>query len=147
MTLIQNQVWTADPGSIWTPKNSFMYTDPFAIVMGVQVDESVVTQGLLYDMVWQLVNPRQDPYNYAWYTLLDSNVVAMPTVDNGWMGVPFQWTNFASWLSWGQYVSAVSQVYGPDQISGVFYAQGTINVEGSDLFAAASPFWYQVRAE
>jgi hypothetical protein len=63
-----------------------------------------------------------------------------------WTGVGFQWgTNFAIWHWWSHYADAVAQVYGPDQISGVFYAQGTINVEGSNLFADASPSWYKVR--
>lgn len=146
MAFIQNQVWTADPGSIWTPKPSFMSTDPFAIVMGVQVDQSVVAEGLLFDAVWQLVNPRQDPYNHSWYTLVDSDIMSMPTVDTDWTGVGFQWgTNFAIWHWWNQYDDAVAQVSGPDRDSGVFYAQGTINVEGSNLFAAASPSWYKVR--
>jgi hypothetical protein len=146
MAFIQNSIWTADPGSPWTPKTSFMSTDPFAIVMGVQVDQSVIAQGLLFDAVWQLVNPRQDPYSHAWFTITNSNVLSIPTVDNDWTGVSFQWgTNFAIWDSWNQYADAVVQVDGEDRISGVFYAQGTISVEGSNLFAAAGPAWYKVR--
>jgi hypothetical protein len=146
MAFIQNSVWTADPGDIWIPKTSFMSADPFAIVMGIQVDQSVVAEGLLFDAVWQLVNPRQDPYSHAWFTAAGSDGLAMPTVDNDWMGVNFQWgTNFAVWVSWNQYADAVVQVRGEDRISGVFYSQGTISVEGSNLFAAAAPFWYKVR--
>jgi hypothetical protein len=114
--------------------------------MGVQVDQSVVAQGLLFDAVWQIVNPRQDPYNHGWYTVVGSDPVGMPTVVDDWTGVGFQWgTNFAVWTQWNHYADAVAQVRGPDQISGVFYAQGTINVEGSNLFATASPSWYKVR--
>lgn len=145
MAFIQNEIWTADPGNVWVPKNSFMSTDPFAIVMGVQVDQSVLDDGLLYDAVWQLVNPRQDPNNHAWYTLVDSSVISMPTIDTDWTGVHFLSTNFATWHWWSHYSDAVSQVYGPDHINGVFYAQGTISVEGSDLFASAAPSWYKVR--
>jgi hypothetical protein len=147
MSFIQNEIWTADPGNIWASKSSFMSSDPFAIVMGVQVDQSVVAEGLLFDAVYQLVNPRQDPYNHAWYTVSDSNLMSMPTVDNDWTAGSFNWgTNFAIWFWWSHYADAVSQLYGPDRLDGVFYAQGTISVEGSNLFSAAAPFWYKVRS-
>jgi hypothetical protein len=29
---------------------------------------------------------------------------------------------------------------------GVFFVQGTVNVQGSDLFAASDRFWFKVRA-
>lgn len=136
---------TADPGNVWVPKNSFMSGDPFAIVLDVQVDSSLVSSGLLYDVVWQLVNPRQDPFNHAWWTVIAGNIVGVPTLDFDWTGVAFQWTNFAVWLSWSRYSDAVSQVHGPDKSSGVFYVQGTINVEGSSLFGNSGQFWFKVR--
>lgn len=46
--------YTADPGDIWTPKNAFMLNDPFAIVLNVQADGSVVDEGLLFDPCFRL---------------------------------------------------------------------------------------------
>ena len=136
---------TADPGNVWVAKNSFMSGDPFAIVLDVQVDSSLVSAGLLYDVVWQIVNPRQDPYNHAWWTPIAGNIVDIPTVDRDWTSVAFQWTNFAVWVSWAQYADAVSQVRGPDKSAGIFYVQGTINVQGSSLFGRSGQFWFKVR--
>jgi hypothetical protein len=137
--------YTADPGNIWTPKSSFMVGDPFAIVLNVQVDSSVVNEGLLFDALFQIVNPQQDPYGGAWWTFTGSDVLSMDSVDVPWNGVSFQWgTNFAIWESWSHYSDAVSQIGGPS-ITGVYNVQGSVNVEGSDLFAASSPFWFKTR--
>jgi hypothetical protein len=150
MPLIQNSIWTATPAEVggdpFVPVTSFLPSDPFAIVMGIQVDQSVIDAGLPFDVVFQLVNPRQDVYNHAWYTVLAGlSLVPMPTVDTDWTGVNFQWgTNFAVWHWWPNYSDAVAQIYGPDQLSGVFFAQGTMQVEGTAWFAAASPFWYTI---
>lgn len=138
-------VRTADPSNVWVPKDSFMSSDPYAIVLDVQVDSSVLASGLLYDVVWQIVNPRQSPYSHAWWTPIGGSPVSMPTVDADWNGVPFQWTNFAVWMWWTRYSDAVSQVRGPDSVSGVFYVQGTVNVQGSSLFANSNQFWFKVR--
>lgn len=62
--------YTADPNDVWSPKNSFLLRDRFAIVLRIQADSSL----------------------------------------------------------------------------GVFYVQGTVNVQGSDLFAASDRFWFKVRA-
>jgi hypothetical protein len=138
-------VRTADPGNVWVPETYFMAGDPFAVVLDVQADSSLVSEGLLYDVVWQLVNPRQDPYSHAWWTFDGSNVDAMSTIDIDWTGVRFLWTSFVVWYWWSHYSDAVSQVQGPDHASGVFFVQGTINVQGSDLFAASGQAWYKVR--
>ena len=137
--------YTADPANIWTTKSSFMIGDPFAIVMNVQVDSSVVSEGLLFDALFQIVNPQQDPYLGAWWTYDGSDVLSMDSVDTPWNGVSFQWgTNFAIWWSWSRYSDAVSQIGGPS-IRGVYYVQGSMNVEGSDLLAASGPFWFKTR--
>jgi hypothetical protein len=138
-------VYTADPGDIWTPKNAFMTTDPFALVMNIQVDNSVVDDGLLFDAAAQIVNPAQDPTTDSWWTVLSGNIVSMPTADVSWDGVNFQWgTNFAIWWTWAQYAGAVAGVYGPT-ISGVYYVQGTVSVESSNLFANSGQFWFKTR--
>lgn len=137
--------YTADPGNIWTPKSSFMVGDPFAIVLNVQVDNSVIAEGLLFDALFQIVNPQEDPYVGAWWTYTGSDVLPMNSVDSPWNGVNFQWgTNFAIWWSWSHYSDAVSQIGGPS-ITGVYFVQGSISVEGSDLFAASGPFWFKTR--
>jgi len=137
--------YTADPGDVWTPKSSFMINDPFAIVMAVQADSSVVNEGLLFDAVFQIVNPQQDPYSDAWWTDTGSDILPMNSVDAHWNGVGFQWgTNFVIFWEWSHYSDAVNQIGGPS-IVGVYYVQGTISVEGSDLFAASSPFWFKTR--
>ncbi len=56
-------VYTADPGDIWTAKNAFMLNDPFAIVLNIQADSSLVSEGLLFDGVFQILGPQQDPAN------------------------------------------------------------------------------------
>jgi hypothetical protein len=137
--------YTADPGNIWTPKPSFMVSDPFAIVLNVQVDSSVVNEGLLFDALFQIVNPQEDPYAGAWWTYTGSDVLSMNSVDFAWNSGSFQWgTNFAIWFFWNHYSDAVSQI-GGFSIKGVFNVQGNISVEGSDLFAASGPFWFKTR--
>jgi hypothetical protein len=138
-------VRTADPVNVGVAKNSFMSNDPFAIVLDVQVDNSVVEAGLLYDVVWQIVNPRQDPYSHAWFTVFDDVGGLMPTVDADWNGLPFRWTNFRVWVWWDHYADAVTHVRGQDKVAGVFYVQGTINVHESSLFNRSSQFWFKVQ--
>lgn len=146
MSFIQNQIWTADPSDIWTPKTSFFFNDPFAIVMGVQADGSVIADGLLFDAIFREGNPSGDPYNLSWWTFDGNNVLSMPSVDTVWSNGAFEWgTNFAIWFSWGQYSGSVSQIGGPDQDNGVFFSEGTISVQGSNLSAYSGRFWYKVR--
>jgi hypothetical protein len=138
-------VYTADPGNVWVPKSAFMTGDPFAIVLNIQADSSLVSEGLLFDAVFQIVNPQQDPYGRAWWTYTGSDILSMPSVDVDWDAISFQWgTNFAIWWSWPQYANAVSQI-GGYSIRGVFYVQGSVSVEGSDLFANSGQFWFKTR--
>ena len=143
MSLIQASIWTAAAGDVWTPLNWFNLTDPFAIVMAIQIDQSVLDDGLPLNATFQVVNPRQDPYNHAWYTVTGGNIVPMPTIDNDWEFAP-QWTNFAAWFSWPQYADCRAQVSGPDSDEGIFYAQGTVSVQATDSFATPGPFWFRV---
>jgi len=137
--------YTADPGDVWTPKSSFMVNDPFAIVMSVQADSDLVNEGLLFDAVFQIVNPQQDPYVGAWWTFDGSDVLSMNSVDVHWDGVSFQWgTNFAIWWQWSHYSDAVSQIGGPT-IRGLYHVRGSVNVEGSDVFGVSGPFWFKTR--
>jgi hypothetical protein len=50
-----SDVYTADPGDVWTPKNSFLLHDPFAIVLRIQADSSLVSKKVLFDAVVQIV--------------------------------------------------------------------------------------------
>lgn len=147
MSLIQASIWTATPpelgGDPWVPVNWFNLTDPFSIVMGIQIDQSVIDNGWPLNATYQVVNPRQDPYNHAWYTVSNGNVIAMPTIDNDWEFNP-PGTNIAAWLWWSQYADFRAQVDGPDSDEGIFYAQGTVSVQATDSFASPGPFWFRV---
>jgi len=136
--------YTADPGNVWAPKSAFQTTDPFAIVLLVQADSSLVSGGFLYDAVFQIVNPQQDPYGAAWWSNSGSGILSMPTVDSDINAFAFQWTNFGVWVSWPQYANAVSQIGGLS-IQGLFYVQGSVSVEASDLFSNSGQFWFKVR--
>jgi hypothetical protein len=139
-----SSVYTADPGDIWTPKNAFMLSDPFAIVLNIQADSSVVDEGLLFDAVLQIVGPQQDATGYPWWTLINGDVTLSPSRDVLWYNVGFQWgTDFAFYVFWESYNDAIAQVGNAKQ--GVFYVQGTVSVQGSDLFAASDRFWFKVR--
>jgi hypothetical protein len=140
-------VRTADPNDIWQPKLSFRPTDPFAVVLDVQVDNSVIEEGLLFDATFQINNPRNDPYTTSWFTILSTgDALEMTSVVWTWNSVSFQWgTSFAVWWWFDHYSDAVTQISGGEKLQGIFYAQGTVNVQGSDLFAASPPFWYKVR--
>ena len=137
---------TADPGNIWVAKNSFRPSDPFAVVLDVQVDNSVVQAGLVFDATFQINNPRDDPHSTSWYTILDGDAYGMTSVVWVWNSVSFQWgTNFAIWWWFNHYSDAVGHISGGEKLQGIFYAQGAVNIQNSDLFAASSQFWYKVR--
>lgn len=138
-------VYAADPGNVWTPKTSFVSSDPFAIVIRVQVSSDIVQAGLSYDAVFQMVNPRQDPYRGSWFTIISGGgVLGMTTRDHHWNNVQFQWTDFASHVSWGQYADAVTQISGGEKLKGLFLVRGAIDVVGSSLFAQSDGSWYKV---
>jgi hypothetical protein len=87
-------VRTTDPSNVWVGKNSFVSNDAFAIVLDVQVDSSVLAAGLSYDVVWQIVNPRQDPYSHGWFTVFDSETNAITvaiarTARKSWLATPW----------------------------------------------------------
>lgn len=137
---------TTDPGSPGVAKTSFRASDPFAIAIDIQVDSSVVQAGLLFDQVRQIINPREDPNNHAWWSPIAGDIVHVPTIDHDWTGATFQWgTAFWTWVSWPHYSDVVSHIAGPDKLDGIFYVQGTVNVQGSDLFANSGQFWFKVR--
>jgi hypothetical protein len=136
--------YAADPGDVWTPKTSFASSDPFTIVIRVQVSSDIVHAGLSYDAVFQMVNPRQDPYRGSWFTVISSEAVQMTTRDHHRNDVAFQWTDFATWVSWNQYADAVTQIRGAEKIKGLFRVRGTIDVVGSNLFAQSEGSWYKV---
>ena len=140
-----SQVYAADPGDVWTPKRSFVSTDPFAIVIRVQVSQDVIDAGLSYDAYFQADNPRRDPDVGNWWIILPGNEsVGGITRDYRWLNVPFQWTDFESDVSWAQYSDFVSHIWGPDRVNGVFVVRGTINVRGSNLFAHSGDSTYKV---
>jgi hypothetical protein len=138
------RVYTADPGNVWTPKKTFLLNDPFAIVLNIQADGSLIDERHRFDAVFQIVGPQQDAFGFAWWTLVGGEVTMSPTRDSHWKNVGFDWgTNFAIWWFWPQYLNAIQHV-GNAKL-GVFYVQGTVSVQQSDLFAASDRFWFKVR--
>jgi hypothetical protein len=137
-------VYTADPGSVWTPKTSFVSADPFAIVMQVQVSNDVVQAGLRFDAVLQMVNPRMDPYRGSWFTITGGNVLSMPTKNDHWFNTAFPGTFFAAISSWPSYAIAVTEIFGGEKLRGVFRVRATIDVVGSNLFAYSEGSAYKV---
>ncbi len=139
------RVYTADPGDVWTPKDAFLLNDPFAIVLNVHADAGVVAKAPLFDAVFQIVGPQQDLTGYPWWIIQSGDVLASPTRDATWNDISFQWgTDFGIWWFWDSYYEAIQHVGNAKQ--GVFYVQGTVNVQGTDLFAASDRFWFKVRA-
>lgn len=138
--------YTADPNDVWTPKNSFLLNEPFAIVLHIQADSSLVSNKMLFDAVVQIVGPQQDLTQFPWWIIdSDGNVEPSPTRDSTWTNQSFQWgTDFAFFVFWNSYFDAIAHVGNAKQ--GVFYVQGTVNVQGSDLFAASDRFWFKARA-
>ena len=140
-----SDVYTADPNDVWTPKDSFLLHDRFSIVLRIQADSSLVTKKMLFEAVVQIVGPQQDLTGFPWW-IIDSNghVQPSPTRDSTWTNQSFQFTDFAFSVFWNSYLDAIAHVGNAKQ--GVFYVQGTVNVQGSALFAASDRFWFKVRA-
>jgi hypothetical protein len=138
--------YTADPNDVWTPKNSFLLNDPFSIVLHVQADSSLVSKKMLFDAVVQIVGPQQDLTQFPWWIIdSDGHVEPSPTRDSTWTNQSFEWgTDFAFFVFWNSYFDAIAHVGNAKQ--GVFYVQGTVNVQESELFAASDRFWFKVRA-
>jgi hypothetical protein len=135
------QVYAADPGDLWTPKNSFAPSDAFAIVLIVQISSDVLQSGLRYDTVWQIANPRLDPLGDAWWYWDGGAVLDRPTIDRAVSNLPFSFTHFARWCSWSSWAYALYQT---QPKLGVFFVRGTVNVLSSSLFARSGEFWFKV---
>jgi hypothetical protein len=138
------RAYTADPADPWTPKKAFFLDDPFAIVLNIEADASIVRDRQLFDAVFQIAGPQQDVHGFAWWTISGGEVIACPTRDARWNNIGFDWgTNFAIWWFWPRYRDAVLHI-GNAKL-GVFYVQGHVSVQGSDLFAYSERFWFRVR--
>jgi hypothetical protein len=137
-------VYAADPGSVFTPKTSFVSSDPFAVVMQVQTSSDVVQAGLRFNAVLQLVNPREDPYRGSWFTISSGNVIDMATKNDHWFNFAFPGTFFAAASSWPTYAIAMTEIFGGEKLQGVFRTRATIDVVGTNLFADAEGAAYKV---
>jgi hypothetical protein len=139
------QVYTADPANVWSPKASFVSSDPFAIVLIVQISSDILQAGLRSDTIFQMVNPRMDPFRGSWYHY-DPNigVIEHETRDFHWNNVQFSFTYFARSVSWPAYANAVAAISGAEKLKGVFLVRGTIDIIASNLFARSGEFWYKV---
>ena len=139
-----SDVYTADPNDVWTPKDSFLLHDRFSIVLRIQADSSLVTKKFLFEAVVQIVGPQQDlDGGFPWWIISNGDVLPSPTRDSTWTNQSFQFTDFAFFVFWNSYHDAIAHVGNAKQ--GVFYVQGTVNVQGSPLFAASDRFWFKVR--
>jgi hypothetical protein len=147
MPFIQiTDVHTADPSNVWTPKPAFLSSEPFAIVLIVQISSDIIQAGLRSNTVFQMVNPRMDPFRGSWWHYDSSvGVIEHETRDYHWNDVAFSYTYFARSLSYSRYSDAVAQINGTEKLNGVFFVRGTIDVRGSNLLAASGVFWYKVR--
>jgi len=140
-----NRIFTMDPADAWTPKNVFTPDDPFGITITASASSFLIDERLRYDLVWQMVNPRSDPYETVWYSEIAGEAVAYDTIDWHSRNNLFQWQNFGQWVTWSHYSDAVSHVRGPDKESGVFTVRGSIEVVGTDLFDLTSPFAFNYK--
>lgn len=140
-----DRIFTMDPADVWTPKDVFFPNDPFGITMIVSASADLVEERLRYDMVWQMVNPRSDPYETGWYSIIAGDAVGYHTIDWHARNNLFQWQNFGTWVSWAHYSDAVSHVRGPSKNRGVFAVRGSIEVVGTDLFDLTLPFAFNYK--
>lgn len=116
--------------------------------MGVRTSSGVVESGLRFNAVVQMVNPRQDPWETLWYSIVAGDAVFSDTIDWHWNDVSFSaGTDFAIWLPWSHYSDPVSHIRGPDVERGIFFVHGTIDILGSNLFAHSPEFWYKIRPQ
>lgn len=49
--------------------------------MGVRTSSGVVESGLRFNAVVQMVNPRQDPWETLWYSIVAGDAVFSDTID------------------------------------------------------------------
>ena len=142
---------TIDPGDPWTEKRAFRATDPFGVAVDIQVDSSVVDDGLLFDVIAQLKNPLADPFapgTWFWINEDDDRLYRNITVDSHWNDLAFEWgTHFAVWFWWGRFDAITSYMWTPYAIknSGIFYAHATVSVQGSNLFDSSPELPFKVR--
>lgn len=143
-----DRIFTMDPSDVWTPKNAFFFNDPFGINIIATASSDLVDERLRYDIVWQMVNPRDDPYNTRWFSFTGGTIIGYHTIDWHVRNEVFQWPSFGHWVTWGQYSDAVSHVSGVGSNSGVFSVRGSIEVQGTDQFDLTLPFAfnYKVRS-
>ncbi|HEX3738589.1 MAG TPA: hypothetical protein VHV29_02580 [Terriglobales bacterium] len=140
-------VWSADPADIFTPKPVFVSSEPFAIVIEVNLDVDPPFFSNSLTATWIMGTPRIDPYTTSWYTVLDGGDASlMPTVVFDW---DFSWDyrkrgkNFVVWISFDHYSDAVSQILGGEKFDGLFYVMGTIESRGEYYFGVSDKYWYR----
>lgn len=143
------RIFTMDPADIWTPKDVFFPNDPFGITIVVSASADLVIEHRRYDLVWQMVNPRDDPYETQWYSIMAGGPIGYYTIDWHSRNNLFEFRLFGHYVSWAHYSDAVSHVQGPSRHSGVFTVGGSIEVVGSDEFDLTPPFAfnYKVRSD
>lgn len=141
-----NKIYTMDPGDKWRPKNVFFPNDPFGIMMEVTASPDLISGGFIYDAIFQMVNPQDDPYEKIWYSRMSDSLYKFQTIDWFYTNVRFKYENFGVWFPFSSYSRAVAHVRGPSRLNGVFSVRGSISVHQSDLFDLTAPFGYNYKA-
>jgi hypothetical protein len=138
---------TADPNNWSVAKNSFMASDPFGIAMDVAATSSLTQIGLLYDAVLQVGNPREcfaSPH--TWFRTRPWR--GWTTVDRVYKDIPLQWATFLVGTSWVRFENVTERYEGlsSNKNSGIFYARGSVNIQGTNLFdvSEAIPFKVEI---
>ena len=89
-------MFTMDPGDVWTTNDVFFPNDPFGINILVYATPEVVEERLRYDLIFHMVNPGTDPFEPNWFSILSGDVVGYDTIDWHVNNSIFQWQNFSS---------------------------------------------------
>jgi hypothetical protein len=145
---------TVDPSDWFRTKTSFGPLSPFGIAMEVAVTSSLTQIGLLYDALLQVVNPRDSGGTHNWalgegenvWEFSSGGLYAVTTIDRYYTDIPLSEPNFLVGTSWVRFDRVTDPMFGPyaDKNSGIFFARGSVNVQGADLFAVSQEFPFKV---
>jgi hypothetical protein len=135
------EIYTMHPDDIWTPRRDFLASTPFGIMMIIDAATSLVTEGRMYELVFQMVNPRDDPSATRWYVQVGNDFIGQSTLDFHKSYQRFKWSSFYSWIGWNHYVDAIygKGILGPGRTRGVFSVRGSISVYGQGRFDITEP--------
>jgi hypothetical protein len=140
-----NAIRTVDPNDWFRAKNSFSALSPFGIAMDVAVTSSLTQIGLLYDAYLQVVNPRLSAIGFDWlYT--GAAAIRVTSVDRNYEDIPLSEPNFLVGTSWRHFDRVTDGMGGSYALrnSGIFFARGSVNIQGTDLFDVSEEIPFKV---